>query len=78
VLIDVLESQREASGNAGLFHRDAVQHVCHRHRGLAVSDHDELRVLLEFTQDIHESPDVGVIQSCIDFVQNTERTGPTA
>ena len=40
-----------------------------------MSNHDELRILLELAKYVHESADVRVIQRGIDFVQNTERTG---
>src|SRR5690606_7051114 len=63
------------AGHTRLLHSDAVNRVGGFRCGAWVMrDHDELRVLLELVQHAHETPDILVVQRCINLVEQAERT----
>lgn len=66
---------RDEAGNARFAHGDANQLVAGLHGAFAVGDDDELCLSRHFAQQRAESPDVGVVQRRIDFVQQAKRRG---
>ena len=70
---DFLEVHRDDLGDAGLFHRDAVEGVGNLHRPLVVGDEDELAAVGHAADQFVEATDVGFIERRVHFVEQTER-----
>src|SRR5580704_7738821 len=56
--------------DAGLGHRDPVEYVDRLHRPLDVGDEDELRPVGHRSHELVVTGDVGLIERCVDLVEN--------
>ena len=59
-------------GDARFFHGHAVQGFARFHRPFVVGDNDELRLFGEFLNDFDKARDIGIIEGCIDFVEDAK------
>ena len=56
-----------------LLHRDSEQHVGKFHGAFVVGNDDNLGILTDDLQQVIEAEDIGIIQGCIDFIQQAKR-----
>src|SRR5215468_8201722 len=58
-----------------LLHSYAIHNGSYAHGALAMRDHDELRLIAHFTDQIVEPSYVGLIERRIDLIKDAERAG---
>src|SRR5690606_343047 len=65
---------RNHTGDTFFDHGNTIDDVGRSHRAFVVRDNDELTVFAEGPDDVVELVDVGIVERCVDLVENTERS----
>ena len=63
-------------GDARLFHGDAIERLGDLHRIFVMRDYDELSFVTQLRDKSRKPVDIGIVQRCIDLVQNADGTRP--
>ncbi|MBG9885587.1 hypothetical protein ABE10_03080, partial [Bacillus toyonensis] len=73
--VPIADALSHDGGDPVLTHRDPVERVGDLHRPLLVGDDQQLRALPELFEHGEKTPEVRVVQGCLDLVQDVERAG---